>query len=244
MTDRIVLTGLKVDARLVDFVDNHALPGTGIDSAAFWNGFASAVADLMPKNRALLARRKDLQAQIDAWHIERRGQPHDAAAYRAFLTEIGYLVPEGPDFSITTSGTDPEIAHVPGPQLVVPVMNARYALNAANARWGSLYDALYGTDALGDLPAAPGYDTARGARVMAWGRAFLDDAVPLAAGSWTDATGFSISMGQVWVTTPAGATGLADPARFAGFVGDTAAPSLIVLKNNGLHIGLVVDAAP
>jgi malate synthase len=241
MTDRIAITGLKIDARLADFVDHYALPGTGIDSAAFWQGFASAVADLMPRNRALLARRKDLQARIDAWHIAQRGRPHDAAAYHAFLTDIGYLVPQGPDFSITTTDTDPEIATVPGPQLVVPVMNARYALNAANARWGSLYDALYGTDALGDLPEGPDYDTARGARVMAWGRAFLDDAVPLASGSWSDATGFSVSRGQVWVTTAAAETPLADPARFAGFTGDTAAPSLIVLKNNGLHIALVVD---
>ena len=243
MTDRIAITGLKVDARLVDFVEQHALPGTGIDSHSFWDGFAAAIADLMPKNRALLARREALQAQIDAWHKARRGQDFDAASYRAFLTEIGYLVPEGPDFSIETTQTDPEIALVPGPQLVVPVMNARYALNAANARWGSLYDALYGTDALGDLPAGKGYDAARGARVVAWGRSFLDEAVPLTAGSWSEARGFRVEGGQLWVTGAADAVGLADPARFAGYSGEATAPTTIMLKNNGLHIAVHVDAS-
>ncbi|TGD42412.1 malate synthase G [Pseudotabrizicola sediminis] len=241
MTDRIAITGLKVDARLVDFVEKHALPGTGIDAASFWHGFAGAAADLMPKNMALLARRADLQAQIDAWHKAHRGQSFDAAAYRVFLTEIGYLVPEGPDFTIETTQTDPEIALVPGPQLVVPVMNARYALNAANARWGSLYDALYGTDALGDLPAGKGYDAARGARVIAWGRAFLDEAVPLARGSWSEARGFRVDAGQLWVTGAEDAVGLADPSRFAGFVGNATAPTALMLKNNGLHIEVQVD---
>ncbi|TGD65137.1 malate synthase G [Tabrizicola sp. WMC-M-20] len=242
MTDRIAITGLKVDARLVDFVEKRALPGTGIDAASFWHGFAGAVADLMPKNMALLARRADLQAQIDGWHKAQRGQSFDAAAYRAFLTEIGYLVPEGPDFTIETTQTDPEIALVPGPQLVVPVMNARYALNAANARWGSLYDALYGTDALGDLPTGKGYDAARGARVIAWGRAFLDEAVPLARGSWSEARGFRVDAGQLWVTGAEDAVGLADPSRFAGFVGNATAPTALMLKNNGLHIEVQVDA--
>ncbi|NEX45573.1 malate synthase G [Pseudotabrizicola algicola] len=241
MTNRIAITGLKVDARLVDFVEHEALPGTGVDSGSFWQGFASAVADLMPKNRALLARREALQAQIDSWHKAHRGEAFDAASYHAFLTEIGYLVPEGSDFTITTTNTDPEIAHVPGPQLVVPVMNARYALNAANARWGSLYDALYGTDALGDLPAGKGYDPARGARVVAWGRAFLDDAVPLQSGSWSEARGFRIADGALWVTGAEDAVGLADAARFVGYQGEATAPTAIILKNNGLHIMVQID---
>lgn len=243
MTDRTSITGLKVDSRLVDFVEQHALPGTGIDSSSFWHGFAAAVADLMPKNRALLAKREDMQAKIDDWHKARRGQAFDAAAYRAFLTEIGYLVPEGDAFSIETTQTDPEIADVPGPQLVVPVMNARYALNAANARWGSLYDALYGTDALGDLPAGKGYDTARGARVIAWGRDFLNDAAALATGSWADITGLQVTNGQLALTTATGETGLANPAQFVGYTGDATAPTTIVLKNNGLHIALHIDAS-
>ncbi|MFN4153036.1 MAG: malate synthase G [Paracoccaceae bacterium] len=241
MTDRIAITGLKVDARLVDFVEKQALPGTGIDTNSFWNGFASAVADLMPKNRALLLRRESLQTQIDNWHKARRGQEFDAASYRAFLAEIGYLVPEGPDFTIETTRTDPEIALVPGPQLVVPVMNARYALNAANARWGSLYDALYGTDALGDLPAGKGYDAARGARVIAWGRAFMDEAVPLASGSWSEARGFRVEGGRLWVTGAEDAIGLDDPSRFAGYMGDATAPTTIMLQNNGLHIAVQID---
>ena len=243
MTDRTSITGLKVDSRLVDFVEQHALPGTGIDSSSFWHGFAAAVADLMPKNRALLAKREDMQAKIDDWHKARRGQAFDAAAYRAFLTKIGYLVPEGDAFSIETTQTDPEIANVPGPQLVVPVMNARYALNAANARWGSLYDALYGTDALGDLPAGKSYDTARGARVIAWGRDFLNDAAALATGSWADITGLHIANGQLSLTTATGETGLANPAQFVGYTGDATAPTTIVLKNNGLHIAVHIDAS-
>ncbi|MDO8883387.1 malate synthase G [Pseudotabrizicola sp.] len=243
MTERIAITGLKVDARLVDFVEKQALPGTGIDSNSFWHGFAGAVEDLMPKNRALLQKRSALQAQIDDWHKARRGQDFDPQAYRAFLSDIGYLVPEGPDFSIETTQTDPEIALVPGPQLVVPVMNARYALNAANARWGSLYDALYGTDALGDLPAGKGYDADRGARVIAWGRAFLDDATPLAGASWAEVQGFRVAGGQLQLETAKGAAGLADPSRFAGYVGDADALTTIVLKNNGLHIALHIDAS-
>ncbi|MFN7223119.1 MAG: malate synthase G [Paracoccaceae bacterium] len=242
MTDRITITGLKVDARLVDFIEHHALPGTGIDSSTFWHGFADAVADLMPKNRALLAKRETLQRQIDDWHKARRGQTIKMDDYRGFLAEIGYLVPEGPDFSIETAQTDPEIALVPGPQLVVPVMNARYALNAANARWGSLYDALYGTDAMGDLPTTKGYDAQRGARVITWGRAFLDDAAPLANAVWADALGFSVVGGQLAVTTANGPVGLVDATRFVGFSGDIAAPARIVLKNHGLHIVLVIDS--
>ena len=226
--------GLQVDARLVSFVEGHALPGTGIAAERFWQGFAAAVAGLGPVNRDLLAKRDRMQAQIDDWHRARKGQPHDAAAYRDFLREIGYLLPEGPDFTIRTAGVDPEIAQVPGPQLVVPVMNARYALNAANARWGSLYDALYGTDALGDAPKGRDYDPARGARVIAWAKAFLDDVVPLAKGSHADVTGYRVEGGAL---VPA----LRDPSQFAGYRGTAGAPSAILLKNNGLHLVLRID---
>ncbi|HSF63760.1 MAG TPA: malate synthase G [Paracoccaceae bacterium] len=235
MTDRVERHGLSVDQRLASFVEDAALPGTGVTAEAFWAGLAGAVADLGPVNRDLLARRAELQARIDAWHLARRGQAHDAAAYRAFLAEIGYLEPEGPDFSIDTTGVDPEIAQVPGPQLVVPVMNARYALNAANARWGSLYDALYGTDALGDQPPKGAFDESRGARVIAWGRAFLDDVVPLAEGSHADVTGYRVQGGAL---LPA----LKNPAQLAGFAGNPDAPTAIVLQNHGLHIILDIKA--
>jgi malate synthase len=234
MTDRITINSLRVDARLMDFVEGKALPGTGISPSQFWDGFARAVADLAPKNRALLEQREVLQARIDAWHRARKGQVLDMAEYKAFLTEIGYLVPEGPDFTIETTDTDPEIAHVPGPQLVVPVMNARYALNAANARWGSLYDALYGTDAMGDAPKGKDYDPARGARVIAWAKAFLDDVAPLATGSHADVTAYSVVNGAL---EPA----LKTPAQFAGYRGSAEAPNAILLKNNGLHLVLRID---
>ncbi|NHX27410.1 malate synthase G, partial [Escherichia coli] len=163
MEQRTQRAGLRVDTRLAEFIEAQALPGTGIKADAFWQGFADLIDRFASQNAALLARRDALQEQIDAWHSTHRGRAFDAAAYEAFLQEIGYLLPQGPDFTIQTGPTDPEIAAQPGPQLVVPIMNARYALNAANARWGSLYDALYGTDALGDLPAGGGYDPARGA---------------------------------------------------------------------------------
>jgi malate synthase len=234
MTNRITHNGLKIDARLIDFIETRALPGSGVSSASFWEGFAAAVAELMPRNRALLEKRETIQRQIDDWHKARKGQPIDMAAYKAFLSEIGYLVPEGPDFQITTTGTDPEIATTPGPQLVVPVMNARYALNAANARWGSLYDALYGTDAMGDLPRGKEYDPARGARVIAWAKAFLDDVAPLASGSHADVTAYSVVDGAL---SPA----LKSPAQFAGFRGRAEAPNAILLQNNGLHLVIRID---
>jgi malate synthase len=211
------------------------LPGTGVTAAAFWGGLSALVHDLGPVNRALLAKRAEMQARIDAWHVARRGQAHDAAAYRAFLEEIGYLVPEGADFTVGTEAVDPEIGQVAGPQLVVPVTNARYALNAANARWGSLYDALYGTDALGDLPPPGPFDTARGARVVAWGRDFLDAVAPLAEGSHRDVTRYRVEAGRL---VPA----LREPAQFAGFAGDADAPEAIVLRNHGLHIVLAIKA--
>ncbi|GLQ27019.1 malate synthase G [Sulfitobacter pacificus] len=240
---RIDKQGLQVDTALVSFVEDMALPGTGVAADAFWTGFSALVHDLGPKNRALLEKRSELQRQIDDWHKARQGQPHDADAYAAFLREIGYLVPEGPDFAIETKGVDPEIAAVPGPQLVVPITNARFALNAANARWGSLYDAYYGTDALGDLPAAGGYDTARGARVVAAAKAFLDDAVPLAAGSHVNLTGYCVADGAVQGVTADGSVTLADTAQFAGYEGAADAPTAIVFQKNGLHIIVQIDAS-
>ncbi len=234
MTDRITMNGLKLDPKLMDFVATKALPGTGISPEAFWAGFADAVRDLMPRNRALLDKRENMQSRIDTWHAARKGQALDMADYTAFLREIGYLLPEGPDFAIETASTDPEIAHLPGPQLVVPVMNARYALNAANARWGSLYDALYGTDALGDAPRGKEYDPARGNRVIAWAKAFLDDIAPLASGSHADVTGYQVIDGTL---SPA----LRNPAQFAGFRGSAEAPNAVLLKNNGLHLVIRID---
>ncbi|AFO86987.1 malate synthase G [Phaeobacter inhibens] len=226
---------MQVADTLVSFIEDNALPGTGVTADAFWAGLAGLVNGMGDENRALLAKRADLQGQIDAWHIERKGQAHDATAYEAFLRDIGYLLPEGDDFEIETQNVDDEIANVPGPQLVVPITNARFALNAANARWGSLYDALYGTDAMGDLPEGKGYDAGRGARVIAWGRGFLDQTFPLAEGSWNDCVGLSVEGGAL---VPA----LKDAAQFAGYEGDAATPGRILLKNNGLHAVIVVDA--
>ncbi|MEH6830089.1 MAG: malate synthase G [Sulfitobacter sp.] len=232
---RVDRNGLQVDQQLVDFIENQALGGLNVSADAFWAGFSELVHGMGPKNRALLQKRADIQGQIDAWHTERQGQEHDAVAYTAFLRDIGYLVPEGAPFEIDTAGVDVEIASTPGPQLVVPITNARFALNAANARWGSLYDAFYGTDALGDLPEGKGYDAARGARVVAKAKAFLDEAAPLATGSHADVTEYRVEAGAL---VPA----LRDAAQFAGYRGDAAATSAILLKNNALHIEIVVDA--
>ncbi|MBM1557339.1 malate synthase G [Sulfitobacter mediterraneus] len=235
MTNRTDKHGLQVDPLLADFIETKALPGTGVDADAFWSGFSSLVHDLGPKNRSLLQARADIQAKIDRWHKDHKGQAHDAVAYTAFLRDIGYLVPEGGAFSIETTNVDPEIAQVPGPQLVVPITNARFALNAANARWGSLYDAFYGTDALGDLPEKGGYDPERGARVVAKAKAFLDEVAPLAGGSHADVSGYRVVDGALG---PA----LANPDQFAGYRGGVDAPSAILLKNNGLHIEVQIDA--
>lgn len=234
MSGRDARSGLQVASELVDFMENRALPGTGVEAEAFWDGLARMISDLGPKNRALLAKRADIQSRVDSWHLDRAGQTEDPAAYQAFLREIGYLVEEGPDFAIETANVDPEIALIPGPQLVVPITNARFALNAANARWGSLYDALYGTDAMGDLPVGGGYDAARGARVIAWAKAFLDDAVPLASGSWADVTKLSVEAGAL---VPA----LADASSFVGHGGAGEKPEFVLLKNNGLHIQIMID---
>jgi len=230
-TDR---NGLAVGHELDDFVMNEALPGSGIEPDTFWAGFAGLIADFAPRNAELLEVRETMQAAIDAWHKERAGQPHDADAYRTFLEKLGYLQPEGPDFAINPTNVDPELATIAGPQLVVPVMNARYAINAANARWGSLYDALYGTDAMGDLPPPGPFDSERGERVIAWGRNFLDTAVPLADGSHADADSYTIEAGQL---VPA----LANPGQLVGWQGDPSGPATILLVNNGLHIEIQID---
>ena len=229
-TDR---SGLRIDNRLIAFIEGEALPGTGIDKAAFWNGTAALLRDLVPVNRALLAKRDALQAKIDGWHKERAGKPHDAVAYKAFLVEIGYLLPEGEDFAIGTTNVDLEVGGLAGPQLVVPVNNRRYALNAANARWGSLYDAFYGTDALPEDDGATrggGFNPVRGAKVIAAARAFLDKAVPLAKGSHADAIGYRVAFGVLTVSLANGSdTGLKDPTQFAGYLGEEAVPLLVLL---------------
>ncbi|NND20397.1 MAG: malate synthase G [Silicimonas sp.] len=228
---------LKIAAELADFVETDALPGTGIEPEVFWSALSSLAHDFGPRNKALLEKRDELQTQIDEWHIRHRNQPHDHEAYKAFLEKIGYLVPEGADFEIETKNTDPEIASVPGPQLVVPITNARYALNAANARWGSLYDAFYGTDATdGHVPSGP-YDKGRGARVVAKARVFLDEAFPLDGTSHADARRYFVREGKLLVDD----TGLVDPDKFIGYQGHPKAPSSIFLRNHGLHVELVFD---
>ena len=247
MTERVQVGGLQVAKVLYDFVNNQAIPGTGIAAEAFWKGVDALVHDLAPKNKALLAKRDALQAQIDAWHQARAGQAHDAAAYKAFLQEIGYLLPEPTDFSVSTENVDEEIANIAGPQLVVPVMNARFALNASNARWGSLYDALYGTDVIseeGGAEKGKGYNKVRGDKVIAFARQFLDDAAPLASGSHVDSTAYAVVNGQLSVSLKDGSSvGLKDTAQFIGFQGDAAAPVAVLLKHNGLHFEIQIDAS-
>ena len=222
MADRIDKAGLKIAEPLVTFIETRVLPGTGLDAAEFWQGMADIYQRFAPENAALLDVRDDLQARIDAWHDAQAGTPIDQAAYQAFLREIGYLVDEPAPFAVAPTNVDAEVALLAGPQLVVPILNARFLLNAANARWGSLYDALYGTDAIPGTATPGGYDAARGAQVIAWAKAFLDEAVPLASGSWADWTG--------------GTPDLADPGQLVGYAGDT-----ILLRHNGLHIELVID---
>ena len=241
MSTRVSKSGLQVDPALLAFVSQQALPGTDIDEAAFWAGFAALVAELAPLNRELLQIRAALQTQIDDWHIAHRGRPHDPAAYELFLRDIGYLVPEPPDFAIETAGVDPEIAQVAGPQLVVPVMNARFALNACNARFLSLYDALYGTDALDDLPQGKRFDPRRGARVVAWGRAHLDAVAPLTGASWADLTVLDVVFGELLGVTEQGHVGLQDPAMFAGFRRNATLQLQVLLRVNGLLIEVQVD---
>jgi malate synthase len=228
---------LRVAPELAAFLEDEALPGTGVAPDSFWRGFAELVHAFGPRNAALLRQREALQARIDAWHVERRGQPHDHDAYKAFLAEIGYLREEGGDFAIQTAHVDPEIATVPGPQLVVPITNARYALNAANARWGSLYDGLYGTDAMGSPPPAGGYDRGRGARVVARARVFLDEAFPLSGTSHADARRYHVRREGLLVDEQP----LLQPEKFVGYRGHPRAPDAVLLRNNGLHVELVFD---
>ena len=257
MTERVTVGNLRVAQVLYDFVNNEALPGTDLDPDTFWSGVDKVVADLTPQNEELLAKRDDLQARIDKWHRQRVIEPIDPEAYRAFLTEIGYLQPEPEDFTITTAGVDDEITTTAGPQLVVPILNARFALNAANARWGSLYDALYGTDVISEADGAEkgsSYNKIRGDKVIAYARGFLDRAAPLAAGSWSDATGLKIDDGQLLIdlgdrsseavdsSGESSSVGLASPEQFVGYTGELGSPQWsVLLRNNGLHIEILVD---
>ncbi|MDE2583046.1 MAG: malate synthase G [Rhodospirillales bacterium] len=245
--DVVEAGGLTVARVLYDFVNQEAIPGTGIDPDQFWRELAALVREIAPHQHALLAARDSFQTQIDQWHAAHPARPIDAAAYRQFLTGIGYLVAEPSDFAIGTTNVDAEIATIAGPQLVVPVTNARYALNAANARWGSLYDALYGTDAIpeeGGATRGPAYNRVRGERVIARARALLDQAAPLATGSHADAAGYAVAGGALSVRLRDGSTtGLAQPERFAGFNGDAALPAAVLLRHNGLHLEIRIDRA-
>ena len=238
MTARIIKESLSVEPIFADFIETEALAGLPVSAEQYWKALDDLVHELGPKNAALLQKRTELQTQIDDWHKARAGQPIDAGDYQSFLQDIGYLVPEGPDFSIDTENTDPEIARIAGPQLVVPITNARFALNAANARWGSLYDAYYGTDALGDLPQGGGYDAARGARVIAAAKAHLDQAVPLSGANWADVTGVSVADGALSIQAGDRALSLVDPAQFIGY--RTTSQEVIFAKN-GLHIRIVIN---
>src|SRR6056297_3747061 len=228
MTQYVDRHGLSVAQPLATLIENEVL--TGVSPDQFWSGYAGLLRDLAPQNADLLARRAELQGKIDDWHIARRGQPFDGEAYRAFLTDIGYLEPEPGPFAMSTKNVDPEIASIAGPQLVVPVMNARFALNAANARWGSLYDALYGTDAIEGTPEGQGYDPRRGAKVIGWARAHLDHVVPLAQGSWANVGALDVTDGALAVTVGGEKTTLADPAQFAGYTEG----GNVFLRDNGL----------
>ncbi len=241
--DRVDVAGLRVASELHGFIA-EALPGTGIEADAFWTGFAALVRDLAPRNAALLARRDELQHHIDEWHLSQSTKPHDAQAYQEFLRSIGYLLPEPPPFEVGTANVDAEIAGIAGPQLVVPVMNARYALNAANARWGSLYDALYGTDALPESDGAErgkGFNKTRGGAVVKRAKQVLDLAAPLTGAPHADATGYMVEDGALRVATGHGTVGLATPEKFVGYRGEPSAPSAILLRNNGLHIEISID---
>ncbi|EYT63691.1 malate synthase [Dietzia sp. UCD-THP] len=244
MSERITVGGIQVDEVLYDFVNTEAIPGTGVDPDAFWAGVSEIFTDLAPRNRELLETRDALQSKIDAWHHENPA-PIEQGAYTQFLRDIGYLVPEPDSVSVTTENVDAEIATVAGPQLVVPVMNARFAINAGNARWGSLYDALYGTDAIPESDGAEqgsSYNKVRGDKVIAWARGFLDDAAPLASGSHVGSTGYAVVDGSLQVTVADGSTtGLKAPEKFVGYLGQASSPSSVLLCNNGLHIEIQID---
>ncbi|MBI0426584.1 malate synthase G [Psychrobacter sp. NG27] len=238
---------LAIDQQLYDFIENEVLPKVGFDSDKYWSGFEKVIKEFTPRNKALLATRDTIQAQIDQWHLDNPAKEGtiDYPAYKAFLQEIGYLLPEGEDFTVTTENVDDEVALIAGPQLVVPVRNARYALNATNARWGSLYDALYGTDVISNdngQEATGGYNPTRGAAVVAYAKAFLDEHFALASGSYNDVTGFKVVDGKLEVVQGDGSTALKDTSKFVGFVGDAEHPTGVLLKNNGLHAEIQIDS--
>ena len=247
MTDRVQQGSLQIATVLHELLENDIAPGTGVTTAQFWQSLEAIVTEFAPRNRALLQTREELQAKIDAWHEANPGAGYDRAAYKAFLQEIGYLLPEGDDFAITTQGVDEEVATLAGPQLVVPVMNARYALNAANARWGSLYDALYGTDVIpedGGAERAGAYNPVRGNRVIAYARDFLNRHCPLSSGDHSQASAYTVVDGALQVALTDGQTGsLADPGQFRGYAGEASAPTSILLRHNGLHIEIQIDAS-
>ncbi len=244
MTDRIKKGGLEIAAELHDLVANEIAPGTGVEPDHFWTQLETILADLAPRNKALLAKRDKIQKTIDAWHLERKGAKIDLNEYKDFLKEIDYLLPEGEDFKVGTANVDEEIAHIAGPQLVVPVRNARFALNAANARWGSLYDALYGTDMISDEGGAEkggAYNPKRGDKVIAWARDFLDQYFPLASGSHKDSTGYAIVDGKLVVRLKDGESGLKDESQLQGYRGDAGKPDGVLLKHNNLHAEIQID---
>jgi malate synthase len=244
MTDRIKKGGLEIAAELHDLVANEIAPGTGVEPDHFWTQMETILADLAPRNKALLAKRDDIQKTVDAWHLKRQGAKIDLNEYKDFLKEIDYLLPEGEDFKVGTANVDDEIAHIAGPQLVVPVRNARFALNAANARWGSLYDALYGTDMISDEGGAEkggAYNPKRGDKVIAWARDFLDQYFPLANGSHKDSTGYAIVDGKLVVRLKDGESGLKDERQLQGYRGDAAGPDGVLLKHNNLHAEIQID---
>jgi malate synthase len=247
MTTRVTVHRLGVAKVLHDFVNDEVLPGLAVTPDQFWSGLSGIVHDLAPKNRALLKTRDDIQAKLDAWHQAHKGKPLDLATYKTFLGEIGYLVPEGPDFKVDTANVDEEFASIAGPQLVVPITNARYALNAANARWGSLYDALYGTDVLpedGGAARAGGYNPVRGAKVIAFAKGLLDEIAPLTGGvTWASVTGIAVKNGALAIAAGGASTTLAQPGAFAGYKGAPDAPTGVLLKHNGLHAEIVIDAS-
>src|SRR3954463_1895392 len=244
LSEWIQIGALRVAAELHEFIETEALPGTGIEPDRLWSALDAILHDLAPRNRELLKKRDDLQARIDAWYGEHRNRPIDLDEYKTFLREIGYLLPEGEDFQVSTANVDPEISTVAGPQLVVPVMNARYALNAANARWGSLYDALYGTDAIPEADGAGrggAYNPRRGEKVIAWARSFLDEAAPVGGAKWAAVDGLKVEGGALTILAGGKTFGLQEATKLAGYRGAPPAPTAVLLANHGLHIEIVID---